>query len=170
MWMPEAAGIVFGGGFPRGESLGLRQTAQRAIFYVQGELELAADIENPAVVLCDCGTVDGATYWPNHSNLWSSVGTTLEEQLGRYDAVIHRSTCGHLRPTVVITTRIRCASNLRLKRRRLMQGFCKRGSSIPAALSSSHPRTSSPRQPARSNFCVHQNPLRTRARGRPSRT
>ena len=90
--LPEAAGIVFGGGFPRGESLGLRQAAQRAIFYVQRELETAADSENPAVVLCDRGTIDGAAYWPTQDDLWSAVGTTLEEQLKRYDAVIHLRT------------------------------------------------------------------------------
>jgi predicted ATPase len=87
--LPESAGIVFGGGFPRGESLGLRQAAQRAIFYMQRELEAAADAENPAVVLCDRGTVDGAAYWPGPDDFWSSVGTTLGEQLHRYDAVIH---------------------------------------------------------------------------------
>ncbi len=90
--LPEAAGIVFGGGFPRGESVRLRQAAQRAIFYVQRELETAADSENPAFVLCDRGTIDGAAYWPNQDDLWSSVGTTIEEQLKRYDAVIHLRT------------------------------------------------------------------------------
>lgn len=90
--LPEAAGIVFGGGFPRGESDRLRQAAQRAIFYVQRELEAAADSEDPAVVLCDRGTIDGAAYWPSQDDLWSSVGTTFEEQLKRYDAVIHLRT------------------------------------------------------------------------------
>ncbi len=90
--LPEAAGIVFGGGFPRGENLGLRQAAQRAIFYVQRELETAGDSENPAVVLCDRGTIDGAAYWPTQDDLWSAVGTTLEDQLKRYDAVIHLRT------------------------------------------------------------------------------
>jgi hypothetical protein len=69
--------------------LELRQAAQRAIFYVQRELESTANSENPAVVLCDRGTLDGAAYWPGPGDLWSAVGTTLEEQLGRYDAVIH---------------------------------------------------------------------------------
>ena len=90
--LPEAAGIVFGGGFPRGEGIALRQAAQRAIFYLQRELEAAADGENPAIVLCDRGTVDGAAYWPGPDDLWSSVGTTLAEQLHRYDAVIHLRT------------------------------------------------------------------------------
>ena len=90
--LPEAAGIVFGGGFPRGDGFGLREAAQRAIFYVQRELESAADSANPAITLCDRGTVDGAAYWPGPNDLWASVGTTLEEQLGRYDAVIHLRT------------------------------------------------------------------------------
>lgn len=90
--LPEAAGIVFGGGFPRGQRGGLLQAAQRAIFYVQRELESAADSENPAVVLCDRGTVDGSAYWPGPGELWASVGTTLAEQLRRYHAVIHLRT------------------------------------------------------------------------------
>jgi len=90
--LPEAAGIVFGGGFPRDDGAERRQAAQRAIFYVQRELEAAADAENPAVVLCDRGTVDSSAYWPGPEDFWSSVGTTLAEQLHRYDAVIHLRT------------------------------------------------------------------------------
>jgi len=90
--LPESASIIFGGGFPRGASDGLRRAAQRAIFYVQRELETAAGTENPAIVLCDRGTIDGAAYWPGPDTLWSSVGTTRLEQLARYDAVIHLRT------------------------------------------------------------------------------
>ena len=90
--LPESASIVFGGGFPRGHADALRRAAQRAIFYVQRELEATAESENPAVVLCDRGTVDGAAYWPGPDTLWSSVGTTRMEQLARYDRVIHLRT------------------------------------------------------------------------------
>ena len=88
--LPESAGIVFGGGFPRdGQALEVRCAAQRAIFYVQRELEASADGGNPAIVLCDRATVDGAAYWPlGPDDFWSAVGTTIEEQLKRYDAVI----------------------------------------------------------------------------------
>jgi predicted ATPase len=72
--LPEAAGIVFGGGFPLGDALELRRAAQRAIFYVQRELEAAGDANNPAIVLCDRGTVDGAAYWPGPGELWAAVG------------------------------------------------------------------------------------------------
>lgn len=91
--LPESAGIIFGGGFPRGEQIEVRQAAQRAIFYVQRELENITETENPAIVLCDRGTVDGAAYWPGEvADFFTSVGTDLEEQLRRYHAVIHLRT------------------------------------------------------------------------------
>lgn len=90
--LPESAGIVFGGGFPRNENPECRRAAQRSIFYVQRELEAAGDADGPAVILCDRGTIDGAAYWPGPGDLWSSVGATLPEQLKRYDAVIHMRT------------------------------------------------------------------------------
>lgn len=91
--LPEAASILFGGGFPRASSPVGRQAAQRAIFFVQRELELAADgSDGAAIVLCDRGTIDGAAYWPGPADLWTSVGTTRDEQLARYDAVIHMRT------------------------------------------------------------------------------
>lgn len=90
--LPEAAGIVFGGGFPRGAQAGVRRASQRAIFFVQRELEAIADAENAAIALCDRGTVDGAAYWPGPGDLWTSVGTSLDEQLARYDAIVHLRT------------------------------------------------------------------------------
>jgi predicted ATPase len=91
--LPESAGIIFGGGFPRRNGIDLRKAAQRAIFYVQRELETAADTENPAIVLCDRGTVDGAAYWPGEQEgFFSSLSTALDEQLQRYHAVIHLRT------------------------------------------------------------------------------
>jgi len=90
--LPEAASIVFGGGFPRGPGLEARRAAQRAIFYVQRELEVASEEDALAIVLCDRGTIDGGAYWPGPGELWPSVGTTLEEQLARYRAVIHLRT------------------------------------------------------------------------------
>lgn len=91
--LPEAAGVVFGGGFPREDDPACRRAAQRAIFHVQRELEITGDNHNPAIVLCDRGTVDGLAYWPGPpEEFWSSLGTTLDSELGRYDAVIHLRT------------------------------------------------------------------------------
>ncbi len=90
--LPEAAGILFSGGFPRDGGLAVRRAGQRAIFYTQRELEATCVAGDAAIVLCDRGTVDGAAYWPGPEELWSAVGTTLPEQLARYDAVIHLRT------------------------------------------------------------------------------
>lgn len=90
--LPEAAGIVFGGRFPRSDRPALRQAAQRAIYYVQRELESVADADNAAVVLCDRGTLDCAAYWIGDGDLFSGVKTTHAAELARYDAVIHLRT------------------------------------------------------------------------------
>jgi predicted ATPase len=92
--LPEAAGIVFSGGFPRHETLHGRKAAQRAIYHVQLELErLMLEEDEVAVVLCDRGTVDGVAYWPEEAgSYWDALGTTREVELARYDAVIHLET------------------------------------------------------------------------------
>jgi predicted ATPase len=92
--LPEAAGVVFGGGFPRRDSEVARRAAQRAIFHVQREVEAMVLGEGlVAVGLCDRGTVDGLAYWPGSAEAyWQELGTTLEAELGRYTAVIHLET------------------------------------------------------------------------------
>lgn len=90
--LPEAAGIVFGGGFPRTGTPDRRRAAQRAIYFVQRELEQLGDSDNAAIVLCDRGTVDGAAYWPGPDSFWDAVGTTREQEMSRYDAVVHLRT------------------------------------------------------------------------------
>lgn len=92
--LPEAAGIVFGGGFPREDTLASRCAAQRAIFHVQRELERAAiETRKAAVVLCDRGTLDGLAYWPlDDASYLSQTGVERVEELARYAAVIHLRT------------------------------------------------------------------------------
>lgn len=88
--VPEAATMLFGGGFPRSrETTGLLAT-QRAIFHVQRNLEdLHASLYPDRVLLCDRGTVDGAVYWPDSAEAYfTALGTSLKEELARYDAVI----------------------------------------------------------------------------------
>ena len=91
--LPEAASIVFGGGFPREEDPSCRRAAQRAIYHIQRELEAVGEAHNPAIVLCDRGTVDGLAYWPGAvEDFWASTGSTLAAELDRYDAVLHLRT------------------------------------------------------------------------------
>jgi predicted ATPase len=91
--LPEAAGVIFGGGFPREDGPACKRAAQRAIFYVQRELEAAGDSHNPTIVLCDRGTLDGLAYWPGSvDEFCSSVRTAVSEELARYDAVVHLRT------------------------------------------------------------------------------
>ena len=87
--LPEAAGLVFSGGFPRNQKPDVRRAAQRAIFHVQCELEAAFEANGSTVLLCDRGAVDGAAYWPGPEDFWAAVGTTRNAALGRYDVVIH---------------------------------------------------------------------------------
>jgi predicted ATPase len=87
--LPEAAGIVFGGRFPRNGRPVIAEAAQRAIYHVQRELESTTATDNPAMVICDRGTLDGAAYWPGPGSLWDAVGSTRAAELARYHAIIH---------------------------------------------------------------------------------
>ncbi len=92
--IPEAAGIIFGGGFLRLDSLPGRRAAQRAIYYVQREYERMVHEDAIApLILCDRGSIDGAAYWPGTaSEFFAELETTEAEEYGRYDAVIHLRT------------------------------------------------------------------------------
>lgn len=94
MVLPEAATILWTGGFPRRPDPVARRAAQRAIVRVQRELEeIALADRAAAVVLCDRGTVDGQAYWPGDpAAMWAELGTTRELELARYAAVIHLRT------------------------------------------------------------------------------
>jgi predicted ATPase len=88
--VPEAATILFQGGFPRSCEPRASRFAQTAIFHVQRNLEdVQAALYPGRTLLCDRGTVDGAAYWPGEPHhYFNAVGTTLEAELRRYDAVI----------------------------------------------------------------------------------
>lgn len=94
--LPEAAGVVFGGGFPRGASTAARRAAQRAIIHVQCELERWAEEEGTAsLTLCDRGLIDGLAYWSESpASLLAAAGLTRAAALARYDLVIHLHTPG----------------------------------------------------------------------------
>lgn len=89
--LPEAASIIFGGGFWRLPSLSAKAAAQRAIFHVQNEMEVLVNEEKKwKMGLCDRGTLDGLAYWPKSEELfWEISKTTIDKELSKYYAVIH---------------------------------------------------------------------------------
>jgi nicotinamide riboside kinase len=94
--IPEAASIVFGGGWPRRKSLIGVQHQQKAIYFLQRELESLLWHENQdRLLICDRGSLDGVAYWPgpgSGTDFFQAVGTTLEREIRRYDWVIHLDT------------------------------------------------------------------------------
>ncbi len=88
--VPEAATILFSGGFPRPIDGEGRRAVQTAIFHVQRNLE---DVQSACfpdrLLLCDRGTLDGAAYWPTTpDDFLRELGTSWAAELGRYDAVV----------------------------------------------------------------------------------
>ncbi len=94
--LPEAAGVVFGGGFPRHQTDVGRHASQRAIYHVQRELErLVVDERQVGVALCDRGTLDGLAYWPRSAApFWEDLAIDRKAEHARYAAVIHLQTPG----------------------------------------------------------------------------
>lgn len=89
--LPESASIVFSGGFPRRADDVARRAAQRAIFYVQRQIEWLVDQDaRTPLAICDRGTVDGLAYWPGEpAEFYRDVGTDRASELGRYVGVVH---------------------------------------------------------------------------------
>lgn len=92
--VPEAASILYGGGFPRRKSKMARRHAQRAICFVQRELEDWVDAENSAkLIVCDRGSLDSVAYWPASStDFFKSIKTNRRRELNRYEWVFHLDT------------------------------------------------------------------------------
>jgi predicted ATPase len=88
--VPESATLLFSGGFPRVDEPAARAASQRAIYYVQTNLEDVQSARYPdRILLCDRGTVDGAAYWPGDAaEYFQAVGSSQERELARYDAVL----------------------------------------------------------------------------------
>lgn len=92
--LPEAASILFSGGFLRLSSDSAKKAAQRAIYHIQSEMQtLVLDEKKWTIGLCDRGTLDGLAYWPGQdSEYFASFNTNLETEFAKYKAVIHLST------------------------------------------------------------------------------
>lgn len=89
--LPEAASLIYKGGFWRLDSVSAKVAAQKAIFHVQSEMENLVRNEGQwSVALCDRGTLDGLAYWPLEAEkFWETFQTNLQQELARYEVVIH---------------------------------------------------------------------------------
>ncbi len=92
--VPEAASILYKGGFPRVKSYDGFFHAQMAIFATQRELEELRCKTNPeALIVCDRGSLDSLAYWPDtEEHFYKTLNTTREKELARYDWIIHLDT------------------------------------------------------------------------------
>ena len=88
--VPEAATMLFSGGFPRLDIDAAKKATQYTIYNVQRNLENIVRHQHPnKVLLCDRGTIDGAAYWPEgEDSFYESFKISREEEYKRYDAVI----------------------------------------------------------------------------------
>jgi predicted ATPase len=98
--VPEAATQVYSALQTRWDRLDPpgRREVQRRIYRLQHQQEDQIRQAHPdKVQLLDRGTIDGAAYWPDGPGAyWQDIGSTLEIELDRYDAVIWLQTAAAL--------------------------------------------------------------------------
>ena len=99
--VPEAATQVYAALGSRWDRMDIagRRDAQRRIYALQvaQETRLAAATRPDQILLLDRGTIDGAAYWPEGPDAyWQDLGTTLADELKRYDAIILLETAATL--------------------------------------------------------------------------
>jgi predicted ATPase len=98
--VPEAATQVYDLLQTRWDRLDLagRLDVQRQIYRLQVEQEDRLANDHPdRILLLDRGTIDGATYWPHGADdYWADLGTSLDRELARYDAVLWMQTSAAL--------------------------------------------------------------------------
>lgn len=92
--VPEAASMLFSGGFPRRPGIKSVSHRQKAIYFLQRELEALCEDEKPeALLVCDRGSLDGHAYWPDpDSKFLDAVESSFEREFSRYNWVIHLDT------------------------------------------------------------------------------
>jgi predicted ATPase len=110
--VPEAATILFSGGFPRSSQWDANRAAQSAIFCVQRNLEdVQSALFSERVLLCDRGTIDGAAYWNDGpDSFFAAQHTTFDVELARYDAVVFFETAAVAGLSIEGGNPVRCES------------------------------------------------------------
>lgn len=96
--VPEAASILYRGGFPRKSTANGKKHAQRAICFVQRELEDLITLENKVqAIICDRGSLDSIAYWPgDEADFFKSMNTSKELEFERYQWVLHLDTAQNI--------------------------------------------------------------------------
>lgn len=93
--VPEVATHLLGGFFPRIADADERRAVQRAIYYVQLELEAVhrSRAGENTVLVFDRGLLDGAAYWPEGADaFFAAFGADADAARERYDAVVFLET------------------------------------------------------------------------------
>ncbi len=92
--VPEAASLLYRGGLPRAQNDSSMIHIQRAIYFLQRELEgLVLDQIPSGTIVCDRGSLDGIAYWPDNSlSFYESLQTTPQKEIERYQWVLHLDT------------------------------------------------------------------------------
>lgn len=91
---PEAASILYKGGFPRIKNYSGYLHAQKAILTTQNELEnLLLENFSDRLLVCDRGSLDSLAYWPDsEEHFFKTIGSTREDELAKYDWILHLDT------------------------------------------------------------------------------
>jgi predicted ATPase len=92
--VPEAASLLYRGGLPRAQNPISMMHVQRAIYFLQQELEdLVIDQALTQTIVCDRGSLDGLAYWPQSVvSFFESLKTTEADENRRYQWVLHLDT------------------------------------------------------------------------------
>lgn len=92
--VPEAASILYRGGFPRYKEPQAVVHAQKAIYYTQREIEdMICVVSQKTLIVCDRGSLDSVAYWPHSkADFYAAIQSTEAQEVARYDWVIHLDT------------------------------------------------------------------------------
>jgi len=91
---PEAASILYKGGFPRVKNYAGYYHAQLAIISTLRHIEdLLSESHPECLIICDRGSLDSLAYWPdNEEHFFKNINSTRQTELARYDWVLHLDT------------------------------------------------------------------------------
>jgi nicotinamide riboside kinase len=92
--VPEAASLLYRGGFPRFKSPQGAMHGQKSIYFVQKELEELISFESQkSLIVCDRGSLDSIAYWPeDEEHFFKAINSSRAQEVARYDWVLHLDT------------------------------------------------------------------------------